>query len=159
MNRQMERAMRKLIQEFEAKCDIEVEAKCEDVVMISANSAGRKAVQRLFSDVQWSSDEKFATVHTGDWLFTHVKVTKLPELYHCSAALASTEAIGFAVAMSLQRLAERGRVCHWTGGQEDEDVVGNFYPDIAQEPNVALELQGKYVGPGIYNRQRSSTLH
>jgi hypothetical protein len=63
---------------IESRCDIQVDAKVERIVMIFANAKGRKVVEDLWPDVEWATDEIFSSVHSPDWLFTHIRVTKLP---------------------------------------------------------------------------------
>lgn len=89
--------------EIDKKFAIQVDGKIESVVMIFANPAGRKIAEDLFPDVEWSTDEKFRRCHSDDWLFTHVRVTRLPP--HLEAAVplkfASAESLGYAVALAL----------------------------------------------------------
>jgi hypothetical protein len=59
--------------------DIGVEAKDNPIVMIFANARGRKAADRVWSGLHWMSDDIFRTVHSPDWLFTHVTVTDIPD--------------------------------------------------------------------------------
>ena len=89
---------------LEELCDIGVDAKPAQVVMIFANAQGRRVVKAIFPDVQWTTDEFFAKGHSPDWLFTHILVTKLPPELEARKplTLVSPDAIGMAVAMALQ---------------------------------------------------------
>jgi len=71
--------------------------------MIIANAAGRKSVDDLFPDVERATDKVFRLVHSSDWLFTHIRVTKLPPHLETGTplAFASLDAIGMAVAIAL----------------------------------------------------------
>jgi hypothetical protein len=71
------RKTRKTVQ-IDLICDIQVKAKVDQVVMIWANVKGRKLVEDLWPDVEWATDEIFSRMHSPDWLFTHIRVTKLP---------------------------------------------------------------------------------
>jgi hypothetical protein len=106
------------------------------------------AVESLFPDVQWTTDDIFSRVHSPDWLFTHIRVTKLPPLLaeECPLVFATPDSLGFAVAMALQRCAEPRRVLHYTG--HGEDLTPNFYdrPDRHQE-DFALFAEYVPVGP------------
>ena len=101
--------------------DIQVDAKGGHLVMIFANATGCKIVEDVWPDVEWTTDDIFAQHHSPDWLFTHVRVTKLPPAFEekTPLAFASPDAIGFAVAITLQQLAEPRRVAHYSG-QGDE---------------------------------------
>lgn len=132
-----------------AVCDIEVDAKVDRIVMIMANPRGREIVERLWPDVEWATDEHMAS-HPADWLFTHIRVTKLPPHLEASVplAFASIDSVGMAVAMALQRFAEPRRVAHYTG--QGRDVQVNFYDGrgMAGEKDVALSLFAEYVPAG-----------
>ncbi len=97
---------------------IQVEGKIGQVVMVFANAKGRKVVGDLWPDVEWSTDEVFSSIHSPDWLFTHIRVTKLPPHLEKSTplAFASPDQLGFAVAMALWRLSAQRPVAYYTGG-------------------------------------------
>jgi hypothetical protein len=58
---------------------IHVYAKTERVVRISANPMGRMVVEDLWPDVEWTTDEKFSTVHSREWhIFSRQKNNCLP---------------------------------------------------------------------------------
>ena len=103
--------------DVDSTCDIQVDGKVEQIVMIFANTKGRKIVEDLWPDVEWTTDDIFASVHSPDWLFTHIRVTRLPPFLGSKVplAFASPDALGFAVAMALQRRAEPLRVVYYTG--------------------------------------------
>jgi hypothetical protein len=90
-------------EEINRACDIKVHAEAQRIVMIIANAAGRKSVDDLFPDVEWTTDKVFRLVHSSDWLFTHIRVTKLPPHLETGTplAFASLDAIGMAVAIAL----------------------------------------------------------
>lgn len=125
--RRSKRSKKIRFDQIDKTCDIQVDAKREQVVMIYANDAGRKRVEEVFPDVRWDTDEKFASGHPSDWLFTHVRVTKLP--CHLEEqiplAFATPDALGFAVTIALQRGYTPCRVLHWSG--EGHDVKTNMY--------------------------------
>jgi hypothetical protein len=126
-------------------CDIQVDGKVEQYVMISANGDGRKIVEDQWPDVQWTTDEKFASCHSPEWLFTHIRVTKLPTHLAESVPLefASPDALAFAVATALQRHAPAQRVIFYTG--YGADITINRI-DGAQASNSPLYAE--YVPAG-----------
>jgi hypothetical protein len=121
--------------------------------MIFANPKGRKVVEDLWPDVQWTTDEKFAKVHTPDWLFTHIRVTKLPPHLEATVPLtfASPDSLGMAVAMTIQRHAEPERVLHWSG--EGPDVKVNIYRGLPKESGT--DLFAEYIPPGLFGEPKS----
>ncbi len=134
--------------EIDHRCDIQVDAKTERIVMILANAAGRKIVEELFPDVEWTTDEVVSQRHSPDWRFTHIRVTKLP--LHLEEkvplAFASPDSIGMAVAMALQRLAKPKRVVHYVGGADDMRL--NIYDGMnLGDKSLARELFAEYVPP------------
>ena len=142
------RKTRKTVQ-IDSICDIQVEAKIERVVMISANVKGRKLVEDLWPDVQWTTDETFSRKHSLDWLFTHIRVTKLPPHLEEKLPLtfAAPDSVGNAVAMALQRLAEPRSVAHFTA-----DAAGLYFYNISGPPlankGLSRSLFAEYVPPG-----------
>jgi hypothetical protein len=131
-------------------CDIQVDAKVGSIVMIFANSKGRKVVESLWPDIEWTTDEIFARVHSPDWLFTHIRVTKLPPPLEerTPLAFASPDAIGCAVAMALQQCAEPRRVVHHSG--QGENMKINIYNGaaFARESELARCLYAEHVPAG-----------
>jgi len=117
--------------------------------MISANVKGRKVVEDLWPDVEWATDESFSHMHSADWLFTHIRVTKLPPHLEENLPLtfAPPDSLGCAVATALQRLAEPDRVAHFT-----DDAVGLYFYDISGPPlankGLSRSLFAEYVPPG-----------
>lgn len=99
-----------------SKFDIHVDAKIEQVVMISANSKGRGVVEDLWPDVEWTIDDKFSMLHSADWLFTHIRVTRLPP--HLEATVPLVFA-GGRTRLALQSrphcIAALGRCASFTG--------------------------------------------
>jgi hypothetical protein len=130
-------------------CDIQIDAKVEAIVMIFANAAGRKVVEDLWPEVEWSSDEKFADSLPSDWLFTHVRVTKLPPDLEKSVPLAFAEpdALGFAVALALQQYSTKPRsVGHWVGHGNDMHL--RFY-NTRHDQSIARSTFVEYIAPGV----------
>src|SRR5260370_34368863 len=91
--------------------DIQVDAKIERIVMIFANAKGRGVVEDLWPDVEWETDKVFSSAHSPDWMFTHIRVTRLPPCFEERVPLtfASPDALGFAGASALQHRAEPKR--------------------------------------------------
>jgi hypothetical protein len=133
-------------EEINRSCDIKVHAKMGGIVMIMANPTGRKSVDDLFPDVEWTTDEAFRLAHSPDWLFTHIRVTKLPPHLETVTplAFASPDAIGMAVAVSLQRLAKPKRVIHSVGSGEMRIYGGAALSD----KSLARELFAEYHPAG-----------
>jgi hypothetical protein len=124
-----------------------VEGKIEQVVMVCANAKGRRVVEHVFPDVKWATDDIFASVHSSDWLFCHVRVTKLPP--HLEAAVplafANVDSLGLAVAVALQRHAEPMRVIHYLG--YGSDLTLRRY--VLEGPQD-YDLHAEYMPPGIH---------
>ena len=133
---------------IDQKCDIQVDAKVEQIVMIFANQKGRKIVEDLWPDVQWTTDKTFASVHSSDWLFTHIRVTRLPPYLTSKVPLsfASPDALGFAVAIALQRSAEPRRVVYYTGSGAELKV--NMFDGVSAKPGTDIALFAEYVPAG-----------
>ena len=138
------------IRNIDRMCDIQVDAKSGHIVMILANAKGRKAVDELWPDVRWSTDKKFASRHSSDWLFTHVRVVKLPTHLEQTVMLALCEpdALGFAVAIALQHRAEPQRVVHYF--DEGESLKIHIYTKSEHDPGNGLLVE--YVAPGTVIR-------
>jgi hypothetical protein len=136
--------------EIDQNCDIQVDAKIKQIVMIFANRKGRQVVEELWPDVQWTTDEIFAPSHSPEWLYTHVRVTKLPPPFEekVPLAFASPDALGLAVAMALQHFAEPRRVAHWRGQGRDIGVA--FYDVRPNERDLALSLFVEHAPAGTY---------
>lgn len=134
------------IEEINRSCDIKVHATVDRIVMIIANVTGRKSVDDLFPDVEWTTDKVFRIAHSADWLFTHIRVTKLPPHLETITplAFASPDAIGMAVSVSLQRLARSKRVIHVVANGEIRIYSGAALND----KSLAGELFAEYVPPG-----------
>ena len=100
------------VKEIDSHADIQVDAKFGQIVMIFANVHGRRVVEEAWPDVEWTTDEIFSRIHSPDWLFTHIRVTRLPPHLEqrVPLAFASPDALGRAVAYSLQRRCQRSRV-------------------------------------------------
>ena len=135
-------------EQIEKGYDIQVDAKSGNIVMVFANAKGRKVVEDVFPDVEWSTDAAFATSRwSADWLFTHIRVTKLPPHFEEKVPLsfASYDSLGAAVAMVLQSRAEPRRVLHWLG-----DAASGYHVNIYEmnvDTNLARSLFAEYVPP------------
>jgi hypothetical protein len=132
--------------EIDEKSDVGVDAKHGGVVMLYANGVGRKAVEEVFPDVEWETDDRFAACHKPEWLFTHVRVTKLPDYLEevTPLAFAQPDAIGFAVAMAVQAVARPRRVFHYTGSGRDVQI--NIYD--SQPNGIPRVIHADYVRAG-----------
>ena len=127
--------------------DIQVEGKVEQVVMILANPKGRRIVEDLWPDVQWTRDEVSTRAHSADWSFTHVRVTRLPPHFETPPTLASTDALGLAVPCAVHRRGWPVRVAYYTG--QGEDLRLNTFGSQPHEAKDAdLALYADYVAPG-----------
>jgi hypothetical protein len=117
--------------------------------MVFANAKGRNVVEDLWPDVEWTTDETFSSMHSPDWLFTHIRVTKLPPHLEKSTplAFASPDQLGIAVTMSLQCLAEPGRVACYTGHGPDMRLNSSNGAALEDE-SVARSLFAEYVPAG-----------
>jgi hypothetical protein len=105
------------LDEIDSKFAIQVDGKHASTVMIFADSVGRKIVEDLWPDIRWSTDDKFSRWHSADWLFTHIKVTRLPPHLEVAVplAFASAESLGYAVALALHDRAWPLQVAWWSG--------------------------------------------
>jgi hypothetical protein len=142
-----ERTIHIPIDKLDSTFDIQIEGKFERVVMILANPKGRKIVEDLWPDVEWTEDEKFSSVHSADWLFTHIRVTRLPPHLEQAVplAFASPDSLGFAVAMALHRCAWPLRIAYWI----DEGIQSIEGPFKSEGADTALYAE--YVPPGVYS--------
>jgi hypothetical protein len=139
------------LNELDSSCDIQVDAKHHPVVMLIANPVGRHVVENFFPDVEWSTDDKFRTLHSDEWRFTHVRVTRLPPSFEKLVPLAFCvrDAIGLVVATHIQRGHTAGRVILYQG--EGDDVKIHKFDGIpAYAPGDLGGLYAEYVPPGIY---------
>jgi hypothetical protein len=146
-SRKTRRGLQAQIREFDAGCDIQVDAKYDQHVMIFANPRGRKIVESVFPGVAWETDEILpGGGHSADWLFSHILVQKLPD--HLEAerplALAAPDAIGLAVAICVQQHAEVGRVALWHGELPDIWVA-----KFANRPDYDAKVSGIYRRTGF----------
>ena len=137
--------------QIDSRCDIQVDAKGGQYVMVFANPIGRRVVEEAFPDVEWTTDEKFSRYHSDEWLFTHVRVTQLPPHLEKTVplAFASPDAIGFAVASSLQRRHGRhalGRVIFYSG--QGKDLAMGKFGDIPKSDGDDITLYAEYVPAG-----------
>jgi hypothetical protein len=138
------------IDEIDSRCDIRVDAKFGQTVMILANARGRRAVEDAWPDVKWATDHYVSSIHSPDWLFTHIRVTRLPPYLEQKVplAFASPDALGFAVALSLQRRCELGRVIFYSG--EGTDLrLGKFGKIPKYDPSDDVALYAEYLSAGI----------
>jgi hypothetical protein len=160
MNRKQRRAaqstarhMRIALNEIDSTFDIQVDAKFGQTIMIFANQKGRRLVEDLWPDVEWTTDEKFSKVHSADWLYTHIRITKLPphleEVWPLE--LAEPDAIAFAVASVLNRRGWPLRVAYYIG-EGAQIRINSFEGPPFQEKDADLALYAEYVPPGLYSR-------
>jgi hypothetical protein len=131
-------------------CDIQVDGKFEQIVMIFANAKGRTVVEDLWPDVQWTTDEIFAETHLLDWLFTHIRVTRLPPHLEAQVplAFASPDALGFAVASAIHRRYREPERVFFYSGQGADIEVGTFGSLPQIEPGTDAALFAEYVPAG-----------
>jgi DNA-binding transcriptional regulator YdaS (Cro superfamily) len=110
------------IRSLDSMCDVQVEGKAGRVVMIVANAGGRKAAEELWPDVQWTRDELLASVRSPDWMFTHIRVTKLPPDFEQRTPLvfASPDALAFVVAAELHHHIRTPERVMFFSGQDDD---------------------------------------
>jgi hypothetical protein len=146
-----ERRLNLKLSEIDTRFDIQVDGKFDQVVMIFANPKGRKIVEDLWPEVEWSTDEKFARAGcSADWLFTHVRVTRLPPHLTETVPLsdATPDSLGFAVALALHRRAWPLRVAYYIGEVEDRSLMIHTFgspPDKRKDADLALYAE--YVPP------------
>jgi hypothetical protein len=137
------------LRKIDSECDIQVDAKGGQYVMVFANAIGRRVVEDAFPDVEWTTDEIFSRCHSVDWLFTHIRVTRLPPHLEETVplAFASPDSLGFAVAMFLQRHHTPGRVIFYSGQGKDIEI-GKFGAMPKRDPGDDVALYGEYVPVG-----------
>jgi hypothetical protein len=133
------------------KFAIVLDGKVGSIVMICANPAGRKVAEDLFPDVEWTTDEKFSHHTRPDWLFTHIRVTRLPPNLEATVPLkfATVESLSYAVALALRDRAWPLQVA-WLSG-EGLDVTVNAFSGSPSDykKNVSdRALYGDYVPAG-----------
>jgi hypothetical protein len=164
MNRHARRAARVRTTKIDPRkidqtCDIQVDGKVEQIVMIFANPKGRKIVEDLWPDVQWTTDEIFASAHSSDWLFTHIRVTRLPPDLESEVplAFASPDAIGCAVAITLQRRTEPRRVVSYSGSGADLKV--NMFDGAHTKAGTDIALFAECVPADTKIDLKSESLH
>jgi hypothetical protein len=158
MNRKARRKVHKMretiaLDQIDKQFDLQVDAKIGQIVMVFANAKGRKVVEDLWPDVEWTTDEIFSSIHSPEWLFTHVRVTKLPPHLEKTTPLpfASLDQLGFAVAMALQRVAEPGRVAYYSG--HGHHMMLNSFGKVAlRDESAARSLFVEYVPAGTMVR-------
>lgn len=111
------REQRVRVRDIDSRCDIQVEGKFEQIVMIVANPKGRRIVEDLWPDVQWTSDKVFSRAHSAEWLFTHVRVTRLPPHFTTPLTFATPRFTWVCSGMRIvsSRLACEGCALHRAG--------------------------------------------
>lgn len=149
------------IDDIDGNCDIQIDAKIGQIVMILANAEGRPLVEKLFPSVEWTTDDVFRLAHSDDWLFTHVRITSLQPHFAAKTALelCVPDAVGFAVAMALQSLAKRRRIVQWVGS--GADVQMRVYDTKYAKPQSEADLQitGEYMPPGTITVSERPSVH
>ena len=143
------REQRVRVHDIDSRCDIEVEGKFEQIVMIVANPKGRRIVEDLWPDVQWTSDRVFSRDHSAEWLFTHARVTRLPPHFTTPLTFATPDSLGFAVACALYRRGWPVRVVYYTG-QGDDVRLNTFGSPPNEAKGADLALYAEYVPPSGY---------
>ena len=149
MNRRARRAAKIAVKEIDSHADIQVDAKFGQIVMILANARGHRVVDEAWPDVEWTTDEIFSRVHSPDRLFTHIRVTRLPPHLErrVPLAFASPDALGFAVAYSLQRRCQRGCVIFYSG--LGPDITANKFGNaVGNDEGADTALFAEYVPAG-----------
>ena len=151
MAKARERRMQVRVRDIDSRFDIQVEGKFERVVMICANPKGRRIAEDLWPDVQWTNDEVFSRAHSAQWLFTHMRVTRLPPHLEETTPLpfAPPDSLALAVAMALYRRGWPARVVYYTG-EGDDLLLNTFGSPPNEEKGADLALYADYVPPGAY---------
>ena len=118
------------------------------LVLVYASTEGRQIVEDLWPEVEWEQDTRIRALP----YCTCVRFTKLPP--HLAATdigpdEAAPDALGFAVAWSIQALAEPRRVVHYLSA-DPEDPRAQIYnvPRTAENRKLARELFVEYVPSG-----------
>jgi hypothetical protein len=115
--------------------DIGVEAKDNPIVMIYANERGRKAANKVWPGLLWTTDDIFRLVHDDNWQFAHVAVTEIPERFSKGKPVSEIQpdALSYLVAMVLSAQSRKPRVFHYTGefGEQPKICV---YQQVRCEP-------------------------
>jgi hypothetical protein len=134
------------LKDIDSMCDVQVEAK-PGAVMIFANPKGREIVEDLWPDVEWRTDEKFSSCHPAEWLFTHIRVTRIPPHFEKLVPLnfATPESLGYAVALAVARRAGPKRVVWWKGEAPDLEII--IMGDVRNEPSDDIAVFAEYVPP------------
>ena len=133
--------------DLESRFDIQVDPKFGNIVMICANGKGRRVVEDMWPDVEWSDLD---SSYSSEWLFTHIRVTRLPPHLERRVPLkfVGPEALGFAVACALHRRAWPLRVA-WFRGEGADISIGAFAGRMKNE-DVDFALYADYVPPNQY---------
>jgi hypothetical protein len=138
--------------EIDRKYPIQVEGKFGSVVMIVADGASsRRIVEDAFPDVEWSTDERLRNGHpSGDWMFTHIKVTRLQPHLEKSVPLAFAEpdSLSYAVA-SFLRDRWALDIAFWIGDGHDIRLNVLAGGPISYEEGVDRMLYADYVPAGV----------
>ena len=136
------------ISDIDSMCDIQVDGKLEQarIVMIWANSKGRKVVEDLWPDVEWTTDEIFSRGHSPEWMFTHLRIFRLPAqlVAEMSPHRPSIDTLGFIVAAALQRRTEPKRVVYYTG----EPLQLSYFADMSALAGIDTALIAEGLPPG-----------
>jgi hypothetical protein len=144
------------ISEVYSRFDIVVEGKRGQVIMISADASGRKAVEDVWPDVEWAFDSRYP--HPDGWLFTHIRVTKLPAYLEEAVplAFANLDSLAYAVALALAHSDQR--IAWWSGPTAEEamrpgssaaeEMTLNCFPDPPRPREPRELLYAEYVPAG-----------
>lgn len=116
INLEIKKESARFIKKIDRESDIGVDAKANQIVMSFANQRGRTAVEALWPEVEWVTDDIFSRIHSPDWMFTHIRVTRIPASFASTPLDAVTpDSLGLLVAFALGQRAEPRRVFHYTG--------------------------------------------
>ncbi len=115
--------------------DIGVESKQNPIVMIYANERGRKAANKAWPGLLWTTDDIFRLVHDNNWQFAHVAVTEIPEHFSKGKPVSETQpdALSFLVAMVLSVQSRKLRVFHYSGEFGERPKI-SVYQQARREP-------------------------
>jgi hypothetical protein len=72
------RSLRIAPDHIDSMCDIQVDAKVEQVLLIFANSRGHEVVEELWPDVEGTTDDIFASAHSPDWAVSTYSGDQVP---------------------------------------------------------------------------------
>jgi hypothetical protein len=115
--------------------DIGVEGEDNQIAMMFANRRGRKAIDALWSGLHSMTGDIFRTMHDGNWLFTHVQVTDIPELFSKSKPLSEVQpdSLSFPIAHALSARARKTTRFPYAGEWGEQQKI-YVYQKARREP-------------------------